>query len=373
MGKNSKFDLATFFGTLIEAAILRFSPEEVALNSGQHCPDTLYHHLNNKAKVEEIEKMLEASVSHRDIVILRRQLGNKRIWIAIDFTDEMFYGEKTTDGVVGTKRKSGSNYAFRYMTVNIVTPKGRFLIWAYPMFSRKETLWLLNRALEKIGKLGLTPHLILLDREFNSTDLLALIGEKYKYITPADQDEKFRRHIKGKELPAHCDDWRIANSIGEEISTRLVVLEEKKHKYGYLTNLPVGFFRENAYILSEFYSKRWGIETAHRCEDKFRISTTCKTAAVRYLYFVIGVLLYNLWVWLNFFFDFDTCGEHLTIAWMKRKLAEIFEEFRIFMKSPQRWFGFMVDEKIGGGVSACLLGQPSPPVAVACLPFISRQ
>ena len=33
----------------------------------------------------------------------------------------MFYGDEKTDGVVGAKRKNGTNYSFRYMTVDIVT------------------------------------------------------------------------------------------------------------------------------------------------------------------------------------------------------------------------------------------------------------
>ena len=241
-------------------------------------------------------------------------------------------------GVVGTKPKNGTSRAFKFMTVNIVTPKGRFFLWAYPMHNRKETLWLLNKALMKIEELGVQPYLLLLDKEFAFTDVLALIGEKYSYIIPAKQDKKFKRYVKGKKLPACCDDWRISNSCGEEISTQLVVLEEEGHKHGYLTNLPRQFFADEPEILSELYGKRWGIETAHRGEDKYRISTTCKRAEVRYLFFVFSVLLYNLWVWLNLFFFFRSETAGITIAMLKDLGRQVFDDFFLWLRQPQRWF-----------------------------------
>ena len=86
---------------------------------------------------------------------------------------------------------------------------------------------------------------------------------------------------------------------------------------------------------------RWGIETAHRCEDKFRIPTTCKTAEVRYLFFVVSVLLYNLWVWINLFFNFSTSDEHVTIAGFKELMRKTFEEFNLWLKSPERWLSML--------------------------------
>ncbi|MBU7037973.1 MAG: hypothetical protein HXS52_08575 [Theionarchaea archaeon] len=37
--------------------------------------------------------------------------------LAIDIHDIPFYGKRNTRGIIGTKRKLGTNYAFRYMTV----------------------------------------------------------------------------------------------------------------------------------------------------------------------------------------------------------------------------------------------------------------
>ena len=352
MGKNCLLRQCMLLAFLISSAFLGQSLEQRALNDKSFTSDALYYHLNNKVEVEAAEGMLNYFVSKRDIKLLRRRFGGWGFYVAIDFTEEMFYGEKGTFGVVGTKHKKGSNRAFRYMTMCIVTPKGRFLIWAYPMEDRKETLYLLNKALMRIGELGLRVHAILLDREFNYTDALALVGEKYKYITPADQDKKFKKRIQGKKFPAYCDDWRIQNKYGEQISTQLVVLEEQEHKYGYYTNLPRERFIKDMEILSHVYGMRWGIETAHREVYGFRISTTCKKMEVRYLYFVVSILLYNLTVWINLFFGLVGAA-HVTFSEMKEMLRQIFEEFNLWLKSPERWLSMLSFGNAKKAIFAC--------------------
>ena len=40
--------------------------------------------------------------------------------IAVEWRDEMYYGDTKTDGIIGTKNKAGTNYACEYATVSIV-------------------------------------------------------------------------------------------------------------------------------------------------------------------------------------------------------------------------------------------------------------
>lgn len=354
VGAQAKIGQYLLLSLVLSAALTGQSLEYRALSHADFTSDVVFHHLNNKVSVESAEAMLNSFVSRRDVKLLRRRFGGRRVCVAIDFTDEMFYGEKGTFGVVGTKRNKGTNHAFKYMTVNIVTPKGRFFIWAYPMFDRKETLWLLNKALMKMEELGIGVHLILLDREFNYTDALALIGEKYRYIIPADQDSKFKRYSDGIKLPAYCADWQITNKEKETVVTQLIILEEEGHRYGYLTNLPKKLFEDDMHILSELYGKRWGIETAHRGEDEYRIYTTCKKAETRYLFFVFSVLLYNLGIWLNLFFFFGSETASITIAMLKDLGRQVFEEFFLWLRQPQRWFSM---QAVGNtlGRAFCLL------------------
>ena len=61
---------------------------------------------------------------------------------------------------------------------------------------------------------------------------------------------------------------------------------------------------------------------------------------IRYLYFVISVLLYNLGIWINMFFGL-VGATHVTFSEMKEMLRQIFEEFNLWLKSPERWLSML--------------------------------
>ena len=51
--------------------------------------------------------------------------------------------------------------------------------------------------------------------------------------------------------------------------------------------------------LALLYRKRWGIETGYREKNKFRIITTTRNHVIRFLFFTIAVLFYNMWILEN--------------------------------------------------------------------------
>ena len=115
---------------------------------------------------------------------------------------------------------------------------------------------------------------------------------------------------KVEEFPVLFTDWQMQNKDKETVEIILLVLEkkiidtedeekEKRRFHGYFTNLPKDRYKDEVDIVVQLYRKRWGIETAHRLQDKFRIKTTSVNGIVRYFFFVIGVLLYNMWVFVN--------------------------------------------------------------------------
>ena len=52
--------------------------------------------------------------------------------------------------------------------------------------------------------------------------------------------------------------------------------------------------------IRRLFRKRWGIETSYRMIRKFLAKTTSRRYRIRLLYFYLAVVLYNLWVKLNF-------------------------------------------------------------------------
>ncbi len=359
MGKNAVYGCFDIIQTAIEAAVAASSIEAKAKSANA---DTIFYHLN-KLSVENTENMLKVHVAMMARHIKRR-FGGRKFAVAIDYTDEMFYGDKETHGVVGTKNKNGSNYAFKYMTVNIVTAGSRFFLFAYPIFARGDNWFYIEKALDCLEELEIKTYVLLFDKEFNESGTLGLLDARnYKYIIPADQDSKFERWKKSaKQLPAIFRGWKIADA-----ETTLVLLEEDGHVYGYLTNLPEKFYRDNAYVLSELYSKRWGIETAHRVEDNFRIYTTTKNGFVRYFFFVISVLLYNLWVWVNLSFG-AVPHTRIKVEELKQLLTKEFEDFWRWMSSPERWLSMLSLGNSKEAQFACFWLPATPTGSTGVLP-----
>lgn len=49
---------------------------------------------------------------------------------------------------------------------------------------------------------------------------------------------------------------------------------------------------------AESYNDRWGIETGYRTKDRFLIKTNTPKYSIRVFFFLLSVLLYNIWVLL---------------------------------------------------------------------------
>lgn len=344
IGKNAIYGCFDIIQTAIEAAVAASSIEAKAKSADA---DTVFYHLG-KLSVENVEKMLKSQV-RRAVKLVKRKFGDRKFAVAIDYTDEMFYGDEKTDGIVGTKHKKGSNYAFKYLTVNIVTNGCRFFLFAYPVFQRGKNWLYVEKTLDLLEELGLKVHVLLLDREFNESKTLDLLqGRNYRFIIPAVQNSKFNRLKKTADrFPAIARCWKVAG-----IETTMIMLEEDGHIYGYVTNLPEDFYKNDVYVLSELYSKRWGIETAHRVEDDFRIYTTTKNGFVRYFFFAISVLLYNLWVWVNLSFG-AASHTRIKVEELKQLLTKGFEDFWRWLSSPERWLSMLSLGNSKGAQFAC--------------------
>lgn len=351
IGKNAIHSAFEILQTAIEAALAASSIEAKARDADA---DTVFYHLG-KLSVEDTEKMLKLHVA-RSVELLKRKFGGRKYAVAIDYTDEMFYGNKDTAGVVGTKRKNGTNYAFKYLTVNIVVEDCRFFLFSLPLLRRGGNWVYIERTLDILEEFRVNAYVLLLDKEFNDSKTLDLLQWRgYNYVIPADQDKKFRRwRDTAKKFPAVGRGWDVAGAV-----TTIIMLEEDGKVYGYLTNMPEDFYRDDAYILSWLYSKRWGIETAHRVEDGFRIYTTTKNWAVRYFFFVISILIYNLWVWVNL--NFGLVGKlRITVAKLKQILMDAFDEFWRRLRSPERWFSMLSLKNESRCVFACFGRQLLP-------------
>jgi len=306
--EKSRITEIDIISDVFSASVSKTSIEVIA-NKTEHSPDRTIVNLN-KLSLETIESIMIKNAEN--IALHLKKTRRTRFAIAFDFTDIMYYGDKENRFVVGTKPKNGTYWSFRFFVVNIVTEGVRFLLYACPL--TKETngaMVHVEAGIEILQKLNINIHVLTMDKEFYSADVINYLQEKnVPLLMPAVQNSKFLREVEKikfpEKLPVVLMNWRVGQPRINETETTLVILEEKDektdemHVFGYITNLPIEFYQDNVLVLSELYSKRWGIETAFRVEDKFDIYTTTRKGEVRYFFFVIGCLLYNFWVFINF-------------------------------------------------------------------------
>jgi putative transposase len=250
------------------------------------CGQTVRNHL----KYQDPSALLDAN----DCVIEEMMaLGalSKPLILAIDWHDMMYYGNPGAQGVVGTQPKKGSHHAYRFATASVLLKGERLTLAAVPMLD-KRVLEYVAILLCKAFELGIKVKLLLLDRGFYSIELVRWLhsfGIRYVMQVPQhnrsmgpgeDRTYTARNRAKGDECQA---------------TFRLVTMEEKGKLLAFATNTRLSPER-----MRELFRRRWGIETSYRMVNKFLARTTSKIYSIRKLYFYLAILLYNLWVLLNY-------------------------------------------------------------------------
>lgn len=300
----------------MSAAAQNKSLEELAKPVFEMSADTMFYHLESKLDLGVIEAAMEHNV-RRGIQIGLRVSKHRHFSLAIDFHDEYTHTEHRHNSyVVGTKPGRGTSYAFKYMTVALTTKGFRYMLFAYPVekfvgemdgkIHHTNIIMLLNRALDFVKRIGVSYNLLCMDKEFHSTDVAALLYERdIRFIIPAKKDEKFHEQVaKCPSIPAIVEGWKMTNCMGEQVQTTLTILRELDSEgepqiYGYITSLQKEEFTSDPNVLSRMYSHRWGIETNHRMLEDFEVATRTPEGIVRYFFFVVSMVLFNIWVWTN--------------------------------------------------------------------------
>ena len=305
IGKNGVFTHLDITKMAVSASLNKTSLEYICKEKDGPSADSVLLHLKDKLNIGYIQNCLFQSVQE-----MLRYTRYKAInyLIAADFTDEMYYGEHEGNPyVIGTKPKNGTYYAFRLFAFSIVMKGKRYFLWIDILSRGEDKFTIIDRAVQKLIELFPKKNFILLmDREFESVHIYTLLQEfAIKYITPLIKSKHFYEELrKIQDYPALISGYHLKNKFGEEILVDLVLIEHENSKgekeiYGFVTNLDKSLYKDDAYYILDIYSRRWGIETAFRVEDLFRIETCTPSGIVRFFFFFIGVMLYNIWIYVR--------------------------------------------------------------------------
>lgn len=256
------------------------------------------------AVLRRIKSLSRQQVQHIFMKALRqmckraRHLFTKPAVLAIDLHDIPYYGDRNNVWVVGTKKKAGTHYAFRYATIDVVEEGRRFTLGVIPMKCTDE----MHEAVKQLISCAMKYvriRLVLLDRGFFNVKCINALKEmRMRYLMPAVKNKKIAALIdEGKfERPLSID-YVMGDDEKAEF-TLLLLDDEKKECISFATNLRLDAEKCNS-VIPEEYRARWGIETGYRVKKDFRPFTTSRSAVVRQLFFFLSVLFYNLWVLVN--------------------------------------------------------------------------
>jgi len=255
------------------------------------CPtsDTLLSYLKG---IDRFELLSTSSMMMEQMVKALRSKGllNKPVDIAIDWHDDMYYGD-AADMVNGTKPKDGTSYAYQYMTASILMDGVRFVVYTIPIKSRSILAEYVRNAVTFItNRLQLQLGSIALDAGFFSEDMASFLQQSFSYIMRMPANEKIRKmNLK------HGDRIRYKFNDGKETDVVCCADDNNKNITYYLvTNIGC-----DADKLLDMFRNRWGIETSYRIIEQFMPKTTSKKYEVRLFYFLFAVWMYNLWVLFN--------------------------------------------------------------------------
>ena len=299
-GKNDAIAL----NTLVLASMSNSYVEGMSQLTGT-CGQTVRNHLKGK------DPDLLLQINH-DMIATFRESGllKKPMMVAIDWHDEMYYGDLGTEGIIGTKNSRGTNYAYEYATASIVVRGLRFAIAIMPV-RKRSIIGMVSELLEIVHSEGIEIELLLMDGGFFSADLIKhLISTNVPFITHAP---KLRNVCNHMEVDKEYTTKSHRRSKGEQATFRIVSIygKDKGGKsvlYAFATNTPLP-----PLAMLKCFKKRWGIETGYRMIRKFLAKTTSRRRKIRLLYFYFAILLYNFWVLLNLMCGFRIIADALRV------------------------------------------------------------
>lgn len=265
-----------------------------------------------------------------------------RAEVAIDVTYVAYYGDREgMKWVQGIDDRKNYEWGHKFATISIVGENVRFVVGVVPLGSvefadthaysgqdRSHRKGNIVRRLLDIADQYVDIRRVYADRAFYAADVLHRLEEDdLKYIIPAKIDKnriskrvnKFQSRKNGyheeNDVPLVVEKgYAIYGIVKHErtnhrVETNLAILppEENNHDdlpddspQPFVTNLDVDdeirLDRWYTYTQIQKYSKRGGIERSYSSIKECAAYTTSKEFEVRWFHFMLGTILYNLWL-----------------------------------------------------------------------------
>lgn len=249
--------------------------------------DTLHRHVKSNSE-QELKRAFEFNT--RKAI---RRMGLGKVVLAIDITQELYYGKNGKLNVRQKKHENGTDEAFNYVVLSVVRPNPLPLM-ALPYKQGDDLTALCKELLKYARSLPITIQCVLFDKGFYIGDLISYLStEKIRYLIFVPQNKAMKRFIVQTQTIAsfyHTIKYNKRQSCWK-VETRIDIIKDsvKNYYWCFATNI-----RQSLYLISK-YKQRWQIETDFRVHDEARIKTKSNEPIIRYFYFLTSLILLANW------------------------------------------------------------------------------
>lgn len=289
--------------------------------------DVVHYHLK-KNSPQAIQAQLEQVLEGTIIGLAKARLLKRKYTVAIDIHSKPYYGKRNKAWLVGIEHKRGTSYGYQFVTLEIVVAGERYTLKALPVFplAKKEEL---VRELIEYAQRYIDIHVVLLDRGFYSISVIkTLIELEVSFLMPAVKLSNLKQILKDYFNKTWFTQQHLLGVGKQSVAFNLFgeYSWEKKEWHVFATNLAIKD-QKDVTFWSEFYRKRWGIETGYRVKLDFLIMTTSTSYSVRIFCFLFSIVLYNTWILCNHIYNEKLENEKPKITtWKVKRLISLLTE-----------------------------------------------
>ncbi|MGI0091591.1 MAG: transposase [Nitrososphaerales archaeon] len=232
-------------------------------------------------------------------------LLKKPVVCAIDYTKIAYYGTFNSNVVRG-KHDKGTELFYEYASISVVENGRRICIYTVQITLLSEGKdGVIRKLVTEARARGIKIKILLIDRAFFTVDCINALNEmEIKFIMPCVGNERVKAAIDTFGMAGKIDKFPIynANRVEATFTMVIVVRNDKGELISFATNISGWGVRYFVKRIPKEYRKRWSIETTFRKIKEVVGMTTSPLPELRLIYFMLAMILYNIWQVVNYCF-----------------------------------------------------------------------
>ena len=278
-----------------------------------------------KVTLKRARNILRKCLDYQLKEALGQRIITQKVNILIDFTEHPYYGKREDKMIKGTNRQKGTTKMPHYLGFSILSRATHLFAGLEQVASGQSKIPIILKFLDHLLDIGFELNYVLMDREFYRAELLDEIkGMGGNVLIPAKSYKTVKRMIEqylnneGKRVRKYK--FSSATEAKFRFFQNVYLILNAKKRYSLLEikrnfqkqNITLKDAQKNIYAImttekprgktsswasrtSQFYKKRWLIETAFSDLNRMGKRWKSKYDDIRYLDMLARMLLYNSW------------------------------------------------------------------------------